>query len=132
MYKTLYCFILLFVVNGVVGQSEIGQLVSNTREQKFHVAIGHFSMCQIQGNVLFGANDLYFKRLAPQFINAKPTAKSFFYTSCAMFPQNLFSRQSGWFCKQEWKLEKSTGVPLRVRLGSKEMVDYFEGKQLHR
>lgn len=40
-----------------------------------------------------------------------------YYTSCL-----------GIICVKEWQLEKATGIPLRIRLGSKDYVDFLEGK----
>ena len=34
----------------------------------------------------------------------------------------------GWFCRQEWKLERSTGIPFRLRIGSAAYVDWLEQK----
>ncbi len=42
---------------------------------------------------------------------------------------NYSNEQLGWVCRQEWKMEKKTNIPLRFRLGSTEQVDYLEGKR---
>jgi len=39
-----------------------------------------------------------------------------------------YYRELGAACKVEWKLEKATKVPLRLRLGSLQQTDYLEQK----
>lgn len=43
-------------------------------------------------------------------------------------PLDFYSTHLGVMCKMELKLEKGTKLPLRIRLGSKDQVDYLEGK----
>lgn len=43
-------------------------------------------------------------------------------------PPDWYARQMAWTCQQEWQWEKTTRLPLRLRLGSKEQVDWLEGK----
>ena len=41
---------------------------------------------------------------------------------------DYYARQMAWTCRQEWKLEQAARLPLRLRLGSREQVDWLEGK----
>ncbi|TAD83491.1 MAG: hypothetical protein EAY75_14825 [Bacteroidetes bacterium] len=49
----------------------------------------------------------------------------------AALSPNFYTANFGWVCKQEWRFEKATKLPLRIRLGSTAHVDYLEGKTLH-
>lgn len=41
---------------------------------------------------------------------------------------NYYTEHLGMMCKEELKLEKAIKFPVRIRLGSKDQVDYLEGK----
>ncbi len=41
---------------------------------------------------------------------------------------SFYTEKLAWSCRQEWRLEKATRIPIRLRLGSKEQVDWLEGK----
>lgn len=43
-------------------------------------------------------------------------------------PVNFYSTHLGAACKIELKMENGIKMPLRIRLGSKDQVDYLEGK----
>lgn len=43
-------------------------------------------------------------------------------------PGDFSTCKYGFFCRQELKIEKATNIPLRIRLGSLEQCNYYEGK----
>jgi hypothetical protein len=46
-----------------------------------------------------------------------------------IIPSDLYYCQSGFFCKREWELEKTTHIPFRFRLGSLDYCNALEGKR---
>jgi hypothetical protein len=48
--------------------------------------------------------------------------------SLRVLPQNFYTQQLSFFCKKEVQLQKLTSLPLFIRLGSKDYVDYLEKK----
>jgi hypothetical protein len=50
--------------------------------------------------------------------------------SLRILPQNFYTKTLSWSCKKEIQLQRTTRLPLYIRLGSKEHVDYLERKNL--
>jgi hypothetical protein len=132
MYKMICLLILTIGYNRLTAQDVSGQLVYQQEDQKWHCAYLVRSAGYAQSNFLPHLNEPYFKGLATQFKKPASTGRSFFLEAVNGLPRDRYFMQSGWVCRQEWKLEKITKVPLRLRLGSKEQVDWLEGKFIHR
>jgi hypothetical protein len=43
--------------------------------------------------------------------------------------KDTYVKSLAFFCRQEWKIEKSLKVPLRFRLGSLNQCNFLEGKK---
>jgi len=54
------------------------------------------------------------------FASEKPLTK--------ILPPDFSTCHYGFFCKQEMKIEKATNLPIRLRLGSLQQCNYYEGK----
>ena len=48
--------------------------------------------------------------------------------STSPFSASFYSEHLGFFCRQEWQLEKAVAIPIRFRLGSVAYTDYLEQK----
>jgi hypothetical protein len=45
-----------------------------------------------------------------------------------VLPQKFYKQPEAFFCKKEVQLQRATRLPLFIRLGSKDYVDYLERK----
>lgn len=48
--------------------------------------------------------------------------------SLRVLPQNFYNKGLSFVCQKELQLQKLTSLPLFIRLGSKDYVDYLEKK----
>jgi hypothetical protein len=62
--------------------------------------------------------------MMPNLTDGKYAPSIGFYSQ----PADLYYMQSGFFCKREWELEKTTHIPFRFRLGSLADCNAMEGK----
>lgn len=136
MHKMICFSILLTWYNGLMAQDSTGQLVCKEilqiRHFTHYIPFAGLPASSAQRNISPLFYKPYFKGLATQFIKPASTGNSFFLKANPAVPQDHYTIHSGWVCRQEWKLEKFTGLPFRLRLGSKEQVDWLEGKSFHR
>lgn len=137
MHTRFFCLFALFLVGKTaIAQSGGGQLVfpayevkmrtnGQNLQNKFTLSPG----CGRALNIPPPRVEYYF---LPQFINLPSAHSSFFFKPVPVLPSNHYNRTIGWMCLQEWKLEKTLAMPVKLRLGNKAEVDYLEGKSRSR
>ena len=60
---------------------------------------------------------------------AGPVSKPAWFPAVpVMVSGDYYNRQLGFVCKKEWRMEKATHIPLRLRLGSLDYCNMLEGK----
>lgn len=77
-----------------------------------------FNCCIGQEKIPFPKTLVFQLRLYPAQIK-KPTV---------VVRPDFMSFKQGFICRQEWKFEKRTRLPIRLRLGSLDYVNKMEGK----
>jgi len=79
--------------------------------------------------VVFFSGILLFEGKAHSQLRLLPlkdtTGKAF---SIRVLPQNFYNQHLSFFCQKELQLQKLTSLPIFIRAGSKEYVDYLEKK----
>ena len=60
------------------------------------------------------------------FVKTELKASNYFLLK--PLPPDFYSKNSGIVCKKELQFQKTTSIPLRVRLGSLDYVNYLEQK----
>jgi hypothetical protein len=50
------------------------------------------------------------------------------FTHIKTVPPQFYTQHLSFFCQKERQLQKATGLPLFIRLGGKDYVDYLEQK----
>ena len=67
-------------------------------------------------------------KAASQLRLPPPGAVTRFVKPATILPRNFYNQHTGFFCQQEVQLQKATRLPVYVRLGTKDYVDYLERK----
>jgi hypothetical protein len=81
--------------------------------------------------LIFFANSSFSQRLHPvkqrKFV-LQTDSLSFRANTSFTLRKDAYIKNLAFFCKQEWKLEKTLKVPIRLRIGSLEQCNRLEGK----
>lgn len=125
-----FCGLLLLFfifINFSYAQSAMHTL-STARKNSINNFVSFFKTIDRRGSIIFSENLNGVKNNF--FLSQKKTV----YPSenlpvfSLTLPDDFANCNSGFFCRQEIKIEKAVHLPLRIRLGSLEQCNYYEGK----
>lgn len=72
------------------------------------------------------------KSYGKNFVTPSPVATSmtpvYPFLSNSKIPEDTYTRNFGFFCREELQLQKRTGVNFSLRLGTLDYCNYMEGK----
>jgi hypothetical protein len=94
------------------------QIGVNTRFHKFIIALMLIFFAH-------RASAQYQLRAQPHDVDSSAAQKRVIFK----LSPDVYVKNFGVMCRQEWKLEKYLHIPLRVRMGSLEHCNYLEGKK---
>jgi hypothetical protein len=92
-----------------------------------------FTTClraQNQASIAFSNNHFIVKnkRILHDSISCVPRFTLNNPINLSTIPPDFSTCNYGFFCKEELKIEKATKLPIRIRLGSLQQCNYYEGK----
>jgi hypothetical protein len=96
-----------------------GPVSANGQKPWYNIGSGHFNKLALVADTssAFSPRQLAWPPLPGRFVLPVSSIGNDFYT-----------QHFGFFCRQELHLEKTSGLPLRFRLGSLKDCNYLEGK----
>jgi hypothetical protein len=125
-----FCGILLLFfifINFSYAQSTGNTLVT-VRKGSLSNCLLFFKTIDRQGSIIFSENLNGVKNNFLLFSKKDSLLIRKFTCFSSILPDDFANCNSGFFCRQEIKIEKAVHLPLRIRLGSLEQCNYYEGK----
>jgi hypothetical protein len=99
--------------------------VAIVNAQQTSMTLGYVKMAFLRPTSLFNYSNIGQTKFN-YFIISKQNAEIKFAPSS--ISSTYYTEHLGMMCKEELKLEKVIKFPVKIRLGSKDQVDYLEGK----
>ena len=126
-----FCGLLLlfFILINFSYAQTANNTITTARNNSLNFSISFSNKTEIPGSKLSFLNigNVENKYLIYQKMVGLPL-ENFNSVSSSALPGNFSTCKYGFFCRQELKIEKATNFPIRIRLGSLEQCNYYEGK----